>query len=195
VSKKKTKADNSQKYLFDDELKKLFNVIDNIEDRAVIEFGLETGLRASDITGILTSNIDFEHQYIKVWDEKKDTWRTVVFPKTTGNILKMYLNARKKNGQKLFPYSEKTLQRKLQEYCRQAKIRVLKKRKTGTSVGWHWLRHTFIRRSQMFGRDIKLVQQNTGDTIETILKYYRDLSIEDRIKEMESKPIYIMGDK
>lgn len=34
-----------------------------------------------------------------------------------------------------------------------------------------------------------MVQQNTGDTIETILKYYRDLSIEDRVKEMEQKPL------
>ena len=191
----KKKTDNSQKYLFDDEIKSLLDSIENIEDRAAIEFGLETGLRASDVVGIITSNIDFEHQYIKVWDEKKDQWRTVVFPKTTGNILKMYLNARKKNGQKLFPCSEKTLQRKLQDYCRKAKIRTIKKSQTGTFVGWHWLRHTFIRRSQMFGRDIKLVQQNTGDTIETILKYYRDLSIEDRIREMESKPIYSFENK
>jgi len=41
----------------------------------------------------------------------------------------------------------------------------------------------------MVGRDIKVVQQNTGDTIETILKYYRDLSIEDRVREMEEKPL------
>lgn len=56
-------------------------------------------------------------------------------------------------------------------------------------MSFHWLRHTFIRRSKMAGRDIKVVQQNTGDTIETILKYYRDLSIEDRVKEMEEKPL------
>jgi len=186
---KKNKTDNSQKYLFEDEIKKLFDVIDDIEVKALIEFGLETGLRASDITGIQTSNIDYDHQYIKVWDEKKDAWRNIVFPKSTGNLIKMYLKARKKNGPILFPYSEKTLQRRLQDYCRQAGIRKVKK-KTGTAVGWHWLRHTFIRRSQMFGRDIKLVQQNTGDTIETILKYYRDLSIEDRVKELEAKPIY-----
>ena len=183
------KPENSPKYLFDDEIKKLLDSIEKIEDRAVIEFGLETGLRASDIVGIITSNIDFEHQFIKVWYEKKDNWRNIVFPKTTGNILKMYLNARKTKSPKLFPCSEKTLQRTLQNYCRLAKLRPAKL-KTGTLIGWHWLRHTFIRRSQMFNRDIKLVQQNTGDTIETILKYYRDLSIEDRIREIESKPIY-----
>lgn len=189
MSNKKQKPDNSQKYLFDDEIKKLLDVIENIEDRALIEFALETGLRASDITGIITSNIDFAHQFIKVWDEKKDNWRNIVFPKNIGTLLKMYLNARKIKSPKLFPYSEKTLQRALQNYCRLAKLRTAKL-KTGTLIGWHWLRHTFIRRSQMFNRDIKLVQQNTGDTIETILKYYRDLSIEDRIREMESKPIY-----
>jgi len=186
---KKNKTDNSQKYLFENELKALFDVIDDIEARTLIEFALETGLRASDVTGILTSNIEFEHQYIKIWDEKKDTWRNIVFPKSTGNLIKMYLKARKQNGPGLFPYSEKTLRRRLQDYCRKAGIRKVKK-KTGTAVGWHWLRHTFIRRSQMAGRDIKVVQQNTGDTIETILKYYRDLSIEDRVKEIEKKPIY-----
>lgn len=41
----------------------------------------------------------------------------------------------------------------------------------------------------MVGRDIKVVQQNTGDTVETILKYYRDLSIEDRTAEFDAKPI------
>lgn len=33
------------------------------------------------------------------------------------------------------------------------------------------------------------MQQNTSDIVETILKYYRDLSTEDCVAEFENKPI------
>jgi len=56
-------------------------------------------------------------------------------------------------------------------------------------ISAHWFRHTYIRRSQTAGRDIKVVQQNTGDTEQTILEYYRELTVEDRVKETELKPL------
>ncbi len=42
----------------------------------------------------------------------------------------------------------------------------------------HWLRHTFIRLSRRAGRDIKFVQQNTGDSLKTILEHYEGLTDE-----------------
>lgn len=175
------------KYLSREEIRKLLNVIDDLEDRALVLFALETGLRRSEIVTIQTSNIDFERQVVQVYDEKKDQWRTVIFPRYIAAQLNMYLKARSHKSPLLFPFSSRTANRKLKRWCNRAQIRL--DSSNLTSVTFHWLRHTFIRRSKMAGRDIKIVQQNTGDTIETILKYYRDLSIEDRVIEMENKPL------
>ncbi len=187
MSNNSKRVDNSHKYLSEEELQRLLNTIGDLEDKTLIVFSLETGLRRSEIVTIRTADIDFERQTVKVFDEKKDEWRQVVFPQYVGTQLRMYLKARKQRSPLLFPFSHRTANRKLQRWCAAAGIRLDSKGRT--QVSFHWLRHTFIRRSKMAGRDIKVVQQNTGDTIETILKYYRDLSIEDRIREMEEKPL------
>lgn len=177
----------TEKYLTEEEIGKLLEIIDEIEDKTLIVFTLETGLRRSEVVNILTSNIDYERQVVKIYDEKKNHWREVVFPRYVGSQLRMYLNSRKQKSSLLFPFCGRTANRRLKKWCVKAEIRI--ERKGKTRVSFHWLRHTFIIRSKMVGRDIKVVQQNTGDTIETILKYYRKLSIEDRIREVENKPI------
>ena len=181
------KMSNADKYLSEDELVRLLASIEDLEDKSLVLFGLETGLRRSEVVSILTSNIDFTRQLAQVYDEKKDHWRDVVFPRYIGSHLRMYLNIRTRKSARLFPFSSRTANRKLRKWCERAEVRL---NASGRSmVTFHWLRHTFIRRSKMVGRDIKLVQQNTGDTVETILRYYRELSVEDRLTEIESKPI------
>ena len=56
-------------------------------------------------------------------------------------------------------------------------------------VGTHWCRHTFIRLSDDAGRNIKVVQQNTGDTVETLLKWYREPTPMKIRKDLEEKPL------
>ena len=181
------KIDSSDKYLSTEEIRRLVDTIDDLEDKVLILLALETGLRRSEVVTIQTSNLDFERQTAKVYDYKKDEWRNVVYPMSMKSNLRMYLQSRRHKSPLLFPFSAKTANRKLKRWCTTAGIRIGPN--GGTVVSFHWLRHTFIRRSKMVGRDIKVVQQNTGDTIETILKYYRNLSIEDRIAELEAKPL------
>lgn len=178
----------SEKCLTEKEIQKLLSVIDQIEDKTLILFTLETGLRRSEVVEILTSNIDYKRQTVKIYDEKKDEWRIVVFPEYIGSQVKMYLNSRNLNSPYLFSFCGRTANRRLKKWCRRAGIRSSKSDKT--LVTFHWLRHTFIRRSKMAGREIKVVQQNTGDTIETILKYYRKPSIEQCKQEIEAKRIF-----
>jgi integrase len=178
---------NLDKYLTEEEIKRLLDLIDDVEDKTLILFALETGLRRSEIVSIQTANIDYERQVLQVYDQKKDQWRSVVFPRYVGSYLKMYLRARQRRSPLLFPFSARTANRKLKRWCQTADIRL--DAHGQTMVSFHWLRHTFIRRSKMAGRNIKVVQQNTGDTVETILKYYRDLSIEDRARELDERPI------
>ena len=54
---------------------------------------------------------------------------------------------------------------------------------------WHTLRHTYIVQSRLRGRDIKVVQQQTGDSLLTLLRVYSNLSNEDRLEICEERPI------
>jgi integrase len=170
------------KYLKEDEIERLLSTIDNIEDKTLITLGIDSGCRVSEIVGILTSNIDYANQTIKIWDEKKDKWRDIVITKWTCQLIRMYLNERKKASPKLFPFSYKTANRRLKKWCKVARI-------SEDKAHWHTLRHTYIVQSKMKGRDIKVVQQQTDDSLLTLLRIYSNLSIEDRAKISEEKPI------
>jgi hypothetical protein len=57
---------------------RLASSIENVRDDALIGLGLSVGLRASEVVGVRTSEIDFERGLIKIWDEKKDKWRLTI---------------------------------------------------------------------------------------------------------------------
>ena len=175
-----------EKYLTKVEIKRLLSEIDNIEDKTLIALGLDSGGRVSEIVGILTSNIDFDRQIIKIWDEKKDLWREWVITKPVLQSIKMYLNSRSNQTKELFTFSYKTANRRLKKWCREAGIPPEK-------AHWHTLRHTYIIQSRLMQRDIKAVQQQTGDSLLTLLRIYSNLSIPDRVKISEEKPIIPEG--
>lgn len=185
--KMSSKVPPTEKYLTEEEIKDLLTIINRIEDRTLVLFTLETGLRRSEVVGIQTANIDYDRQTVEIYDEKKDEWRIVIFPSYVGTKIRMYLNSRDVKSRQLFPFCGRTANRRFKKWCKRAKIRLTEN--GNTLVTFHWLRHTFIRRSKSAGRDIKVVQKNTGDTLETILRYYRDLSVEDAVCEIEQKPI------
>lgn len=136
----------------------------------------------SEVVGIQTSNIDPKRQLIKVWDEKKDTWRDIVVTKSTLQLILMHLNAKPMQTPTLFDFSYKTANRRLRKWCLKANIGIRK-------AHWHTLRHTYIMQSRLKGRDIKVVQQQTGDSLLTLLRVYSNLSVEDRVRISENKPI------
>ena len=174
------------KYLSEREINSLLSIIDNIEDKCLITLGIDSGGRVSEIVGILTSNIDYESQVIKIWDEKKDIWREWVVTSPTVQLIRMYLNSRSKKSPELFPFTYKTANRRLKKWCKVSGIAQHK-------AHWHTLRHTYIVQSRMKERDIKAVQQQTGDSLLTLLRIYSNLSNEDRLKISEAKPILPEG--
>jgi len=176
----------TEKYIPGDFLKQLYEAVDNLRDLAYIKFHAETGLRISDVIQAEVKNIEWDHNRILVWDEKKDEWRTVHFPPSVGSTLKIYLNHRNAgNGKdrRLFPFSEKTANNIIKRWCVKLGFRY------GDKVSSHWLRHTFIRLSRRAGRDIKAVQQNTGDDIQTIMKWYEGLTDDEMETEISGKPL------
>ncbi|MCK5560255.1 MAG: site-specific integrase [Thermoplasmata archaeon] len=171
-----------EKYLNITEIRCLLSEIDDLEDKCLITLGIDSGCRVSEITNISTSNIDYDSQTIKIWDEKKDQWREIVVTKQTLQLIKMYLNNRVKKSPKLFNFSYKTANRRLKKWCKIIGI-------PDNKAHWHTLRHTYIMQSRLRGRDIKAVQQQTGDSLLTLLRIYSNLSTNDRVRISEDKPI------
>lgn len=183
VSKKISKGD---KYIPEEWLKKLYDLVDNVRDKTYIMYHTETGLRVSDVINTELVHIDWENFRTYTYDHKKDEWRYVYYPEFVKSQLKMWLKQRQAEGikdKRLFPISEKTANRILKRWCSRIGFPFADR------VGSHWLRHTFIRLSRKSGRDLKAVQQNTGDTVKTILEWYSDLSSEDMKREIAEKPL------
>lgn len=181
LSEKISKGD---KYFPPDDLKRLYDSVDNARDKAYIVYHAETGLRVSDVCGTEIVHIDWHKCRTYTYDFKKDKWRWVYWPEWVKSVLKMWLKQRQAEGikdKRLFPFSTKTAGRILTKWSKHINFQYADK------VGTHWLRHTFIRHSRKIGRDIKAVQQNTGDTIKTLLEWYSDLSAEDMRQEIEKK--------
>ena len=159
-------------YLQPNEVKKLVESIDNIEDKALIVTGIETGMRVSEITkGFKVEMINWDDGCVKIWDEKKDLYRDISIPVHALNLLKMYLNSKKQKKGDVFPFSYKTANRKLTYWVKKAGIQ---KYSNGKPVNftWHKLRHTFVRLSAQANRDPQAVAQQLGDRLTTVLKIY-----------------------
>ncbi|HDM25579.1 MAG TPA: site-specific integrase [Thermoplasmatales archaeon] len=176
-------------YLQPDEVKKLINTIDNLEDKALIVTGLETGMRVSEITkGFFIEMINWDSGTAKIFDEKKDLWREIAIPRNALNLLKMYLNAEKRKKGPVFPFTYKTANRKLMKWIKKAGIQ---KYKNGRPVNftWHKLRHTFVRLSAQAHRDPMAVAQQTGDRLTTVLKIYGTWLPSAMAKHFDEKPL------
>ncbi len=69
---------NPNRALTEVQIRNLLSAIDNIRDDALIRIGLSVGLRVSEVVTIRTSEIDFDRDLIKIWDEKKAKWRLII---------------------------------------------------------------------------------------------------------------------
>lgn len=177
-------------YLQPNEIKKLIDTIDNIEDKSLIVTGIETGMRVSEITqGFKIEMINWDGGTAKIWDEKKDVFRDIAIPKRALNLLKMYLNSEKRKKGNVFTFSYKTANRKLMYWIQQCDIQKYKKGKS-VNFTWHKLRHTFVRLSAQAHRDPMAVAQQTGDRLTTVLKIYGTWETSTMSKHFDEKPLF-----
>lgn len=183
VSQKISKRD---KTFTADFLQLLYDRIDKIKEKAYIQYHAETGLRVRDVVETEIIHIDWKNCRTQTYDHKKDEWRWVYWPKFVKATLKIWIQTRQVEGikdKRLFPFSMKTANRIIKRWSKELNF------KYADQVSSHWLRHTFIRLSRRAGRDIKAVQQNTGDTIKTLLEWYEGLTEDEMEAEINSKPL------
>lgn len=166
------KLHKGDKYISAAYLTRIYEICDSPRDKAYIMYHAETGLRVSDVVKTNIGHIDWREHRTYTFDHKKDEWRFIYWPGNIKGQLQQWLKYRQAKGIKselLFPFSERTASRIINKWA------VLAGHPLGRLVSSHWLRHTYIRLSKAAGRDIKAVQQNTGDTILTLLNWYSDL--------------------
>jgi len=187
---------STPKYFTQDEIQAILSVLHDGENRLLFQLGLELGARVSEIESLKWSNINFKDKYIVIWDEKKDCFRTCTVPEYIWGLLKEFktgIDTRKEI--RVFPYSYKTLNRRIKEWTIQASIeRLFYSRanapdKKESKARWHFLRHTYVVQSRRAGRDWDIISLQTGDRVATLIQEYSKLSLEDRIRISTEKPI------
>ncbi len=147
-----------------EEAVKLLNSADNLEDRALLLLGFNTGLKISEILSIEPINFEFSSGIVRIWDKKLRLYRTVFIPDETINELRLLIDSRKdSSGPRLFPSTAKSIEGKFQRYT----LRIL-----GLSRSWESVRQTYMTISAKKDIPIWIVVNNTGELPATVVKYY-----------------------
>lgn len=168
-----------RKYLNVAEIERLIDHDFGEMDNLLIQIGLSTGLRASEIVNIRLKKIFSDG--IHIWDEKKDVYRPIVADGwLMFHIVEWSTGLKHPHGlryrdQKLFYLSPKTLNRKVKRWFAELNI--------DAPARWHTFRHTYIRLmlDRMGDKAIQFICLQTGDKPATVLQYYAVPSMDDRI--------------
>ena len=181
---KSQRIDKRDKYFNEESVKKILAICDDVKDRAYIIFSLETGLRVSEVVGSKFVGWEKDRNKIRIYDQKKKKHRTIMINDTVKGALFTYLKIHnpKQEGEYIFPFSKKTANRIIKYWAKKADL------PNSSLASTHWFRHTFVRLSRKKGRDMKFIQQQTGDKVSTILEWYSELDDEEMEFEM-SKPL------
>jgi integrase len=163
-----------------EELQRVLSVCETLEDKALIELAVTTGIRREDIVNIELSNIDLERRTLTFWEEKKDRWWVVALEPEVAQTLQMFIN-QNPNRKLLFEFSGRTAYNRFQALLKKAGIK--------KHLAFHALRRTFIRLSKRMGRDIRFVMDQTGDTARVIIEEYEGYDVDELAEMMEKDGI------
>jgi site-specific recombinase XerD len=154
------------RYLRDEEIPRLFAVIDHRRDRAIFMLMLRCGLRVEEVAKLTLGALDLARSQLFVYYGKGGKDRVVYLSHDAQQALLEYLKARSfYRAQRLFlvdkgrckghPISVRGIQKRMESYARQA----------GLKVCCHQLRHTMA--TQLLNADADLV------TIQDLLGHSR----------------------
>jgi len=171
-------------YFTESEISRILTVLHEEENRLLFLVGLELGCRVSEIKGLKWSDLQTKDlpYYVVLWDEKKDRHRVCTLPDYIWKLLRQHRKEVDERGEKrIFPHSESTINRRIKKWAKDADI--------NRRVRWHCLRHTYVVQSRAKGRDWSIISMQTGDTPATLISTYSQLSLEDRHKMSNDKPL------
>jgi len=179
------------KYLRDDEVLKLFDIVKNIRDRAIFKLMLRCGLRVEEVADLTLDAVYLERRFIHVKNGKGGKDRVVFVSNDACGALAAYLKARpsdKSKGMFLVekgtfkgkPISVRGIQKRMEYYAR----------KTGLKISCHQLRHTMATQLLNADMDLVCIQDLLGHArIKTTERYIKVSNVKvmrDYFKAMES---------
>jgi site-specific recombinase XerD len=154
------------RHLKDHEVKRLFELIESLRDRAIFMLMLRCGLRVAEVADLVLGDLDLRRSKILVQNGKGGKGRVVYLSQDAYEALVAYLKTRpSKKVRKVFlaekspfrgqPLSVRGIQKRLESYARKAR----------SNISCHQLRHTMA--TQLLNADAELV------TIQDLLGHSR----------------------
>jgi len=178
------------RHLRDDQVETFFQVIKSARDRAMFMLMLRCGLRVEEVAQLMIGVIDVKRRTILVEDGKGGKDRVVYMSHDALQALAAYLRVRPPSrSRKIFlaekkpcqgqPISIRGIQRRMETYARQAKLK----------VSCHHLRHTMATQLLNADADLSTIQDLLGHSqVKTTQRYCRisNLKVQrDYFKAME----------
>jgi site-specific recombinase XerD len=163
------------RFLQDEEVQKLFEIIVGARDRAIFYLMLRCGLRVEETAGLMLDDLDLRRGTIIVKSGKGAKGRMVYMSVDAHSAIKEYLRVRPSARTKaLFlvdrgtlkgkPISVRGIQKRLELYAR----------KSGLRVSCHELRHTMATQLLNAGADLTVIQDLLGHSrVATTQRYCR----------------------
>jgi len=164
-----------------EEVQLLIDACETLEEKALIEVAIATGIRRSDIVEIEINRIDLDNHKLVFWEEKKDRLWMVALPPEVVQTLRMFIMTFPKDQRYLFKFSGRTAYNILQKVKDRTPIR--------KHIPFHSLRRTYIRLSKRLGRDTRFVMDQTGDTARVILQDYEGYTVDEMAEMMREDNI------
>ncbi len=163
------------RYLMDEDVVRLFSVIENRRDRAIFMLMLRCGLRVEEVAKLTLAAIDFKRSQLFVFEGKGGKGRVVYLSRDAQSMLEEYLRKRPPSRSKrVFLVEEKTHRGK------PISVRGIQKRmeyyagKAGIKASCHQLRHTMATQLLNADADLVSIQDLLGHTrIKTTQRYAR----------------------
>jgi len=163
------------RYLRDEEIPRLFSVIDSQRDRAMFMVMLRCGLRVEELAHLTLAALDLPRSQVFIYEGKGAKDRVVYLSNDAYRALVQYLRVRPSSrAKKLFlvekgrckgrPLSVRGIQKRMEVYARKA----------GVTVSCHQLRHTMATQLLNADADLVTIQDLLGHTrIKTTQRYCR----------------------
>ncbi|WP_396636272.1 tyrosine-type recombinase/integrase [Maribacter sp. R77961] len=153
------KATSLPKMLSKSEVKKLFNVTQNIKHRIALQLCYGMGLRVSEVVNLKIEDIDSKRMVVHVVGAKGKKDRYVPLPKSIlPKLREYYLSFKPKTylfeGQYGGPYGKSSLQQVFRLAMKRAKI--------NKKIGIHGLRHSYATHLLEAGADMRFIQELLG---------------------------------
>ncbi|HUL21556.1 MAG TPA: tyrosine-type recombinase/integrase [Thermodesulfobacteriota bacterium] len=162
------------RHLKDDQVRKFFEGITDLRDRAMFMLMLRCGLRVQEVAGLTIDAIEYQRRQIFVFHGKGAKDRVVYMSEDARSALLAYLEKRSSKARGLFlvqkglmrgkPISVRGIQKRIEYYARQS----------GLNVSCHRLRHTMATQLLNADADLATIQDLLGHgQITTTQRYCR----------------------